>query len=52
MCSTCFWDHKAMRESDLLAFEIAIGIADPSGVMCSYNLADGDHSCENDYLLT
>jgi beta-glucosidase len=44
-------DQKAMRESDLLAFEISIGIADPSGVMCSYNLVNGDHACENDYLL-
>ena len=44
-------DHKAMRESDLLAFEIAIGISNPSGVMCSYNLVDGDWACENDYLL-
>ncbi len=44
-------DHKAMRESDLLAFEIAISIADPSGVMCSYNLVEGKYACENDYLL-
>jgi beta-glucosidase len=44
-------DHKAMRESDLLAFEIAIGIADPSAVMCSYNLVEGNYACENDYLL-
>jgi beta-glucosidase len=44
-------DKKAMRESDLLAFEISIAIADPSGVMCSYNLVEGDHACENDYLL-
>ncbi len=44
-------DKKAMRESDLLAFEIAIGIADPSGVMCSYNLVGGNYACENDYLL-
>jgi beta-glucosidase len=44
-------EKKALRESDLLAFEIAIGIADPSGVMCSYNLYEGDHTCENDYLL-
>src|ERR1700685_405165 len=44
-------DHKALRESDLLAFEIAIGISDPSGVMCSYNLAEGSWACENDYLL-
>src|SRR5271154_4327528 len=44
-------DKKAMRESDLLAFEIGIGIANPSGVMCSYNLVEGDYACENDYLL-
>ena len=44
-------DKKAMRESDLLAFEIAIGISDPSAVMCSYNLVEGSHACENDYLL-
>jgi beta-glucosidase len=44
-------DKKAMRESDLLSFEISIAIADPSGVMCSYNLVEGDYACENDYLL-
>jgi beta-glucosidase len=44
-------DKKAMRESDLLAFEIAIGIANPSAVMCSYNLVDSKYACENDYLL-
>ena len=44
-------DKKAMHESALLAFEIAIAIADPSGVMCSYNLVESDYACENDYLL-
>lgn len=44
-------DKKALRESDLLAFEIALRISDASGVMCSYNLYEGDHACENDYLL-
>jgi beta-glucosidase len=44
-------DRKAMRESDLLAFQIAISIAQPSAVMCSYNRVDGDYACENDYLL-
>jgi beta-glucosidase len=44
-------DRKAMRESDLLAFQIAIQIADPSAVMCGYNLVNGDWDCENDYLL-
>ena len=44
-------DKRSLRESDLLAFQIAIGIADPAGVMCSYNKVDGDYACENDYLL-
>jgi beta-glucosidase len=44
-------DRKAMRESDLLAFQIAIQIADPSAVMCGYNKVNGDWDCENDYLL-
>ena len=44
-------DKRAMRETDLLAFQIAIGISDPSAVMCSYNKIDGDYACENDYTL-
>jgi beta-glucosidase len=44
-------DRKAMRESDLLAFQIAIGIAQPAAVMCSYNKIAGDYACENDYTL-
>ena len=44
-------DKRALRETDLLAFQIAIGIADPAGVMCSYNNVNGDYACENDYLL-
>ncbi|WP_446745416.1 beta-glucosidase [Silvibacterium acidisoli] len=44
-------DKKAGRESDLLAFQIAIGIAQPAGVMCSYNRVDSVYACENDYLL-
>lgn len=44
-------NHKAMHESDLLAFEIGIRIGHPSSVMCSYNKVNGDWSCENDYLL-
>jgi beta-glucosidase len=43
---------RAMRESDLLAFQIGIEIADPAGVMCSYNAVNGDYACENKYLLT
>ena len=43
---------RAMHESDLLAFEIGIGIGDPAAVMCSYNAVNGDYACENKYLLT
>ena len=43
---------RAMQESDLLAFHIAIGIASPGAVMCSYNRINGDFGCENSYTLT
>ena len=42
---------EAMRQSDLLAFEIAIEQGKPGSVMCSYNLINGRWGCENDYLL-
>ena len=41
----------AARESDLLAFEIAIERGQPGSVMCSYNKINGQYGCENDYLL-
>jgi beta-glucosidase len=44
-------DPAALRESDLLAFEIAIGIGHPGAVMCSYNLIWGRHACGNGDLL-
>lgn len=44
-------DHKAARESDLLAFEIGIRIGHPASVMCSYNKVNGDWACENAWLL-
>ena len=44
-------DKRTMRETDLLAFQISIEMAQPAGVMCSYNKVNGDWSCENDYLL-
>ncbi len=43
---------RAMRETDLRAFEIALGISNAGGVMCSYNRVNGDFACENSYLLT
>ena len=43
--------EQAMRESDLLAFELAIERGKPGSVMCSYNKINGEWACENDYLL-
>jgi beta-glucosidase len=45
-------DKRSMRESDLLAFEIALKISDAGAFMCSYNRVNGDYACENSYLLT
>jgi beta-glucosidase len=44
-------DKRTMRETDLLAFEIAITEGQPGMVMCSYNKINGDFACENNYLL-
>ncbi|MBO9711563.1 MAG: glycoside hydrolase family 3 protein [Sphingomonas sp.] len=44
-------DEAALRESDLLAFEIAIEQGKPGSVMCAYNKVNGDWACENDFLL-
>jgi beta-glucosidase len=44
-------DMAALRESDLLAFELAIERGQPRAVMCSYNLLAGIHACENPTLL-
>jgi beta-glucosidase len=43
--------HRAMQESDLLAFHIALDLAHPAAVMCSYNRINGDYACENPYTL-
>jgi beta-glucosidase len=43
--------EAALRESDLLAFEIAIERGNPGSVMCGYNRVNGDYDCENDTLL-
>ena len=44
-------DEAGMRESDLLAFELAIERGQPGSVMCSYNRVNGAYACENDFLL-
>ena len=43
--------ERALQESDLLAFHIAINIANPGAVMCSYNRINGAYACENSYIL-
>jgi beta-glucosidase len=43
---------RAMHETDMLAFQIGIGIGDPGAVMCSYNAINGDYACQNKYTLT
>ncbi len=43
---------SALRESDLLAFQIAIERGRPGSVMCAYNKVNGDWACENAVLLT
>jgi beta-glucosidase len=44
-------DEADARESDLLAFEIAIERGDPGAVMCAYNRINSAYACENNYLL-
>lgn len=44
--------ERAMRETDLRAFEIALGISHAGAVMCSYNRVNGTYACQNKYLLT
>jgi beta-glucosidase len=45
-------DERGMRESDLLAFEIAVKDSGVQSVMCSYNQVNDTYSCENAHLLT
>ncbi len=44
-------DRAALRESDLLAFEIGIELGRPGSVMCAYNQVNGVYACENGWLL-
>jgi beta-glucosidase len=43
--------EAAARESDLLAFQIAIERGQPGSIMCAYNLVNGVYACQNDWLL-
>lgn len=44
-------DPAALRESDLLAFQMAIERAQPGSVMGAYNKVNGVYACGNDDLL-
>jgi beta-glucosidase len=44
-------DEAAFRESDLLAFQIAIEKGQPGSVMCAYNKVNGAYACGSDFLL-
>ncbi|MBL8550225.1 MAG: glycoside hydrolase family 3 protein [Hyphomonadaceae bacterium] len=44
-------DPGALRESDLLAFQIAVERGRPGAIMCAYNLVNGAYACGNDALL-
>jgi beta-glucosidase len=44
-------DPAALRESDLLAFEMGLEIGRPGSVMCAYNRINGPYACENAYTL-
>ncbi|MGH6613996.1 beta-glucosidase [Sphingomonas sp.] len=44
-------DEASLRESDLLAFQIAIEKGRPGSVMCAYNKINGDWACENAHLM-
>lgn len=44
-------DEAAFRESDLLAFQIAVEAGEPGSVMSAYNRVDGVYASENPWLL-
>jgi beta-glucosidase len=43
--------EAALRESDLLAFELALEGGHPGSVMCAYNRVNSVYACSNDILL-
>jgi beta-glucosidase len=45
-------DKRAMQETDLLAFQIAIKESNVGTVMCAYNRLNSIFACEDPYLLT
>lgn len=43
--------RRALRETDLLAFEIGVKDSGVGAVMCSYNRVNGVYACQSSYLL-
>ena len=43
--------EAGLRESDLLAFELALEDGHPGSVMCAYNRVGGTYACSSDMLL-
>jgi beta-glucosidase len=43
--------YDALRESDLLAFQLAIERGQPGAVMCAYNFVNGEQACHSKTLL-
>ncbi len=43
-------DRAALRESDLLAFQIAVERGRPGSIMCAYNKVNGTYACGNAFL--
>ena len=44
-------DERSARESDLLAFEIALKDSNAQMAMCAYNLENGTYACGHNHLL-
>lgn len=44
-------DPAALRESDLLAFQIAVEHGQPGSIMCAYNKINAGYACGNAWLL-
>src|SRR6478735_8377664 len=44
-------DERALREGELLAFEIAITRSKAAAVMAAYNLINGTYACEHSHLI-
>src|SRR5271157_560124 len=49
--SNAVMDERSARESDLLAFEIALAESNAQMAMCAYNLVNGSYSCGIGHLL-